>query len=350
MRKNFLGILVILGLLLTVSCSKDEGTPDVPPSTERYTGDSYGELNSPWVKDEKQKSHQTIWSCIYFGTYPANEVVSSEFTSVDNYALADGDVIVDAPLYLRLQQANWDAADDAVIDGKRYHRINGSTAVEASTNREQHYRWDDTNDWHYFTTQAMLLADRMPDTHPFHDNANDTYWAECSLRQWLNNNFFNRAFTAEEQTSILETDVENVKNYYFGTPCGPNTRDKVFVLSEAEVFSSEKATNYGFYPSDGVTDPARHFSSTLYAKCRGVWWSPKTTSLGCSFWFLRVSGYTQANVVYVGAGGDIYNRGIANTCNDAALLPAITIDLSRTDIKVAPSVTSEIITLSALNE
>ena len=112
MRKNFLGILVILGLLLTVSW----------PSTERYTGDSYGELNSPWVKDEKQKSHQTIWSCIYFGTYPTNEVVSGAFTAVDDYALAEGDVIVDASLYQRLQQADWDAADDAVLDGRRYHR------------------------------------------------------------------------------------------------------------------------------------------------------------------------------------------------------------------------------------
>ena len=363
MRRNFLGILVILGLLLTVSCSKDEDAPDVPPSTERYTGDSYGELNSPWVKDEKQKSHQTRWSCVYFGTYPANEVVSSDFTAVDAYALAEGDVIVDASLYQRLQQADWDATDDAVIDGKRYHRINGSTAVEASTNREQHYRWDDTNDWHYFTyepikwrvlnitgSQALLITDRMPDTHPFNNVDEDTNWADCGLRQWLNDEFLNRAFTTAEQASILETDVENVKNYYFGTPCGPDTRDRVFILSESEAFSSEKATSYGFYPSDGVTDPARHFNSTLYAKCRGAWWSPKTTSLGCSFWFLRVCGYTQANVVYVGAGGDIYNRGIANTCNDAALLPAITIDLSKTDIKVAPSVTSEIITLAALNE
>jgi hypothetical protein len=199
-------------------------------------------------------------------------------------------------------------------------------------------------------SQALLITDRMPDTHPFHDNADDTYWAECSLRKWLNDEFLNQAFTSAEQASILETDVENVKNYYFGTPCGPDTRDRVFILSESEAFSSEKATSYGFYPSDGVTDPARHFNSTLYAKCRGAWWSPKTTSLGCSFWFLRVCGYTQANVVYVGAGGDIYNRGIANTCNDAALLPAITIDLSKTDIKVAPSVTSEIITLAALNE
>ena len=344
-------LFICLLFVLTMSCSKDEDTPDVPSSTERYTGDSYGELNSPWVKDEKQQSHQTIWSCIYFGTYPTNEVVSGVFTAVDDYALADGDVIVDASLYQRLQQADWDAADDAVIDGKRYHRINGSTAVEASTNREQHYRWDDTNDWHYFTyepikwrvlnitgSQALLITDRMPDTHPFHDNADDTYWAECSLRKWLNDEFLNQAFTSAEQASILETDVENVKNYYFGTPCGPDTRDRVFILSESEAFSSEKATSYGFYPSDGVTDPARHFSSTLYAKCRGAWWSPVEGYRGNSFWMMRTSGYNHNYVTYICDFGYIYQQGTAVTCDDAALLPAVTIDLSRAPYSVAPSV------------
>lgn len=77
-------IFILSLLLLTLSCSKDEDTPDVPPSTERYTGDSYGELNSPWVKDEKQQSHQTIWSCIYFGTYPTNEVVRGVLATCDS--------------------------------------------------------------------------------------------------------------------------------------------------------------------------------------------------------------------------------------------------------------------------
>ena len=77
-------LFICLLFVLTMSCSKDEDTPDVPSSTERYTGDSYGELNSPWVKDEKQQSHQTIWSCIYFGTYPTNEVVRGVLATCDS--------------------------------------------------------------------------------------------------------------------------------------------------------------------------------------------------------------------------------------------------------------------------
>ena len=58
---------VILGVVIP-SCSKDP--IDTP---ERCTEDSYGELHSPMVKNEKAKEHQTRWSCLYYGSYPANQ-------------------------------------------------------------------------------------------------------------------------------------------------------------------------------------------------------------------------------------------------------------------------------------
>ncbi len=64
-------------------CSKDP--LDIP---ERCTGDSYGELHSPLVKDENAKEHQTRWSCLYYGSYPANEVVRRAFDAVDDNALS----------------------------------------------------------------------------------------------------------------------------------------------------------------------------------------------------------------------------------------------------------------------
>ena len=335
--------------VLVCACNKEPQ----PSSSERYTGDSYGELHSPLVKDEDTKQHLTWWSCIYFGSYPTNEVVKGPFDAVDEYAVAAGDVITDAALYTKLEQADWDGNDDAVIDGKRYHRINGAGAVTASGDHKQHYLWTDLSAWHYYAyapikwrvlnikgATALLLADRMMDNCPFHSSPEDVTWSESLLRQWLNSTFLDRAFSPAEKMSIVEASVENADNFYFGTTCGPDTRDRVFILSEAEAFASEKAVDYGFYPGDGFEDPARQFRSTLYAKCRGSWWSPKETSLGGSFWFLRTSGYTKANAVYVGAGGDIYNRGMMNICNDAAVLPAIYLDLGSADYQIAPEVSS----------
>ena len=139
------------------------------------------------------------------------------------------------------------------------------------------------------------------------------------------------------------TDVANAPNYYFGTSCGPDTKDRVFILSESEVFSSSLAEDYGFYPGDGLDDSARRFKSTLYAKCRGAWWSPVEGYRGNSFWFMRSSGYTMSNVTYVCDFGYLYNRGTVVTCDDAAVLPAITIDLSKANYQeVTPVYSTDI--------
>ena len=344
------GLAAVFLSVVAFSCSK------APlPSPSRCTGDIYGELHSPLVNDEHEEEHQTHWSCLFYGSYPANEVVSGSFDAVDAYAVQEGDLIIDPVLYSKLSEADWDGNEDTMIDGKRYHRLCGADAVTASGDRSQHYRWKDLSSWHYFAyapikwrvlnikgTEALLLADRMPDNSPFHDGPEDVSWSESHLRQWLNLVFLERAFSPSERTPIVEKRIDNADNFYFGTPCGPDTSDRIFILSEAEVFASDHAVDYGFYPGDGFTDSARRFSSTLYAKCRGSWWSPKDGSLGCSFWFLRTSGYTNANAVYVGAGGDIYNRGMVNTCNDAAVLPALILDLSRADYQPAPEVTASL--------
>lgn len=109
-------ILIVCGLPLLTSCSKDDKDDEQPPQPQKVTR----------------------WECILFGSYPANEVVSGSFNAVDDYALADGDVITDATLYNQLEQAEW-TDDNTEIGGKRYHRLNGAGAVTCSTNREQHY-------------------------------------------------------------------------------------------------------------------------------------------------------------------------------------------------------------------
>ncbi len=335
------------------SCSKDDDDGSIPPSSEeRYTGDSYQDLHSPWVKDPNQKTHVTRWECILFGSYPTNEVVSGSFNAVDDYALADGDVITDATLYSQLVQAEW-TDDDTEIGGNRYHRLNGSGAVTCFTNRKQHYRWTDTKSWHYFAyapikwrilkisgTKAVLLADRMPDTCPFHDKDEDVNWSGSHLRQWLNSDFLHRAFSETERNAIETTSVENAPNVSYGTNCGPDTQDCVFILSNKEVFASSLATDYGFYAGSGIDDAARRFRSTLYAKCRGAWWSSVTGYRGNSFWFMRTSGYTPSSITYICDFGYLYNQGTAVTCDDAAVLPALTIDLTKASWTVATPVMS----------
>ena len=62
-------------------------------------------------------------------------------------------------------------------------------------------------------------------------------WEDSLVRQWLNNDFINEAFTDEEAAIILSTDITIAPNAEYGTSGGNSTTDKVFLLSEAEVNS-----------------------------------------------------------------------------------------------------------------
>ena len=209
-KPNTIAILLVIVCTVSTgltSCSDDDDvTPADTPREQTEAG--YQGVKNPRQTAIGTKENEVTWSCIEFGAYPANEVVSGSFDAVDAYAVGEGDVIRDATLYEKLAKAVW-TNDETEIDGRRYRRINGQGAVSAATDREQHYRWADTGAWHYFEyapmrwrvlrldgSVALLLADRMPDVCPFNSEATDVCWEECTLRRWLNGEFLDRAFSA----------------------------------------------------------------------------------------------------------------------------------------------------------
>ena len=57
----------------------------------------------------------------------------------------------------------------------------------------------------------------------------DISWQDCDLREWLNHEFYNAAFSASEKQLIKTTHCTDN-----GKGC-PDTEDKVFLLSVAEI-------------------------------------------------------------------------------------------------------------------
>lgn len=310
---------------------------------------------------------QTIWSCLYFGTYPAAEVVTDEWDAVDEYAVREGDVIADGNLFRLLSGADWEN-DRVTLEGRQYVRINSRKAVTAAENREQHYRWKDPEAWHYFLEEpvrwrvlslkdgkALLLADRILDCAPINLTDRAVTWDTCTLRSWLNGygreqnaddvdytgaGFYDLAFGSGEQEALLPVSCTTPDNLDYGTDSGTDTQDKVFLLSNEEVYADASAAEHGFYAGRGYDDPSKRFSSTMYAKCRGAWWSPVSDYKGKSFWFMRTSGYTPYNVTYICDFGYVYSRGTTVTCDDAGILPAICIDLKKADFSYAGETSS----------
>lgn len=323
------------------------------PAVEAYDGTSSGLM--------------TTWSCVWFGRYPSAEVVDDGWDAVDDYALREGDLIRDEQLYQRLSQADWQN-DRVELDGVSYVRVGLDSAPQEARAREQHYRWDYDRPWHYFAVspirwrvldiqegKALLLADRMPDCAPFHGTDEEVSWQDCTLRSWLNGygaaanrlgmdytgiGLIDRAFTEGEKAAILPTLCENADNRTYGTDSGEDTEDRLFLLSNGQVFEGEAAGGYGFEPSRSYDDPAKRFTSTLYAKLMGAWWSPVEAYRGNSFWCMRTSGYTPRSVTYVCDFGYIYSKGTLVTCSDAGVLPAMWIDLDAAHVEYAGEVTS----------
>lgn len=129
-------------------------------------------------------------------------------------------------------------------------------------------------------------------------------WVTSSLRQWLNNSFYNTAFNAEEKEQIGTSHLEN-KSIISSAYNSADTYDKIFLISYYDAANSA----YGFDSSSDANDAARQLKGTDYAKCQGLYVSSSYD--GPSWWRLRSpnNSYGATEVVlggwaygYCGAG------------------------------------------------
>ena len=125
--------------------------------------------------------------------------------------------------------------------------------------------------------KRLLLADRILANRPYHTAYVNTSWRECSLRRWLNQDFFQEAFSFQERTWILNTRVENPANPKYRTNGGAGTVDKIFLLSIGE------AETYLPSQEERALD---------------------------SWWWLRTPGCNLLTAVSVYADGSLYDGGI----------------------------------------
>lgn len=130
--------------------------------------------------------------------------------------------------------------------------------------------------------------------------AND--WSKCSLREWLNKDFFNTAFTAEEKAQIGKTYLDNT-NPFSPKYDGAGTFDKIFTISFYDAINSD----YGFDEDGSRSDLARVRPATDYAKCQGVDAADTTGTL--PYWWLRTTGSYGAFAFGVAPGGWIVSSG-----------------------------------------
>ena len=149
------------------------------------------------------------------------------------------------------------------------------------------------------------------DAQPYNEKFEDITWEKCTLRTWLNRNFFNKAFSANEQSAILLTNVDNSKGHgYSGynTDGGNITQDRIFLLSYAE---ANKYFNVTHSSSNNIKSRVQ---PTAYATKREAQTSSiiKTADgAAVGWWWLRSPGDTQDKAMSVSFVGSIDNNYVS---------------------------------------
>ena len=169
--------------------------------------------------------------------------------------------------------------------------------------------------------KMLLLSKYGLDCKPFHEKNESVTWETCTLRKWLNAEFYNTAFNSTEQSCILETHVVTEDSKWGRNPVN-DTDDNIFVLSIQEV------TAY-FDPDAYAEDPARIIQPTAYAKTMGADIYPKEGEYyGNSYWWLRTPGYSIGTTAFIDFNGIFNDNGISvNVGNMFSVRPALWVNI-----------------------
>lgn len=158
-----------------------------------------------------------------------------------------------------------------------------------------------------------LISKNVLDVVPFDTTKKQVKWGSSTVRQWLNNEFLNTAFTLEEQAKIVEKEAQTGENSQYGTEGEkPGPVDKICLFADIGVkkfFSTS---------TDRVVKP------TPYAKAKGAICD---SAEGNCYWWLRTPGFNQQYVCVVDMLGNINMFGEPALADFVGIRPFIWIKL-----------------------
>ncbi len=135
---------------------------------------------------------------------------------------------------------------------------------------------------------ALILAEGILFKKAYNDEYITVNWQVCTLRKYLNGEFYN-SFSDEEKAMIQEVTNKNSDNAEYGTKGGNDTKDKIYLLS---------------------IDEAKSLSKNMRA--------------ASDWWWLRSPGGFQSDAADVSSDGDINTYGY-DVDHERGVRPAMTI-------------------------
>ncbi len=250
---------------------------------------------------------------IYFGLYP--QTVKAESVTVSDTANKDGYYEGnDGELYAKVVAYPCDF----------YYPIECTFSDNTVVRLGNTYYFKlETIKWRILSEKdgvALILCDSIIYNKVYDADSNN--YKNSDIRAWLNDDFINTAFSADERAIINTVTVDNsTKSMQEPSiyACA-NTQDKVFLLSDKEAASAE----YGF----DATGVKRMLKTSDYSRATGVYTyiGSDQTYYGVGIWYLRTpSNYTSTDVRIVSESGYISVREIYST--SGGIVPAMQINL-----------------------
>lgn len=354
------------GKSLVVFLEKDSGSDNPGGETGGSTSDGTGSNDSVFTGTE------ATGTIINFGSYPQSEVTdSATISALDsvtknwksyNYYSGTGNT-TDG----NMEPGDYMKYADIKLGGSKYRAVTFSEYRQYRTGYTSSslYTYQDDNGYYtgnvyYFkyeplkwrvldASTGLVVCDSVIDSQAYNnyiiyssgeyygDSEKNHYasnWEYSSLRKWLNEDFYNTAFSEMQQDRIQKLTRDNKSTYDSKYDSNP-TSDKITLLSYWDVLN----TSYGFSSSSSASDTARQRKSTDYAQCQGCYTRSDSSSYsGNSWWWLRSPDFSDLAAVVDRDGWANYYYLVGDA--DGGVLPAL--NLGKSTISTSSIHTGEI--------
>ena len=222
-------------------------------------------------------NENTAFTTVIYGTYAQNRVTDATLVNALGSASGwqDDRVTYNNTVYERVTAAPF---------SKQAKFNDGETITEGET----YYFTVMPVEWYVLSKGeggTTLLSKNILDVQVFNTNVdaqpdNDgnyvNNWEYSTLREWLNDTFYKKAFNAAEGQAINKTKNASAhpEAYYVNhSRAIRDTWDQVYCLSYAEAVNKDGKYNYTYSFSENMVDYdcLRMAKVTDYAKARGAW-------------------------------------------------------------------------------
>ena len=307
----------------------------------------------------------SVGDIIEFGSYPQGKVTDSSVISFLNSVAGDNSDWTSYGYYSGTGQLNgrMTAEDymrytDIIYNNNKYRGVvfdtyrpyvtRDTTSTSAETYQDNNIYNCGTVYWFKYEpikwrvldpSTGLVMAETILDSQAFNNcvtstssgyygDSDCTYYpnnyAESSIREWLNNDFCNTAFSSAQQDMIQETTLVNsAYSTSYSQYDSASTIDKIYLLSYSDVLTD----SYGFDTSADSSTKRKAVGSE-YAKCQGLY-----VDSGYSYWSLRSAGFYEISICCVSNDGSVgksfeYYGNYYTYNTNFGIRPALNLNLS----------------------